>query len=579
MKKFLATILTFIIASTSWEAALSEELHPPVAELYDMCNEALQKRDYTKARKLALQLKEIGLPESEQNMIGYVNFSLGSSEVFLGEGEAGKLHLNEALQIAKNIGNDTLRGLVLNCLGVYEASVNSNYYVAQHYLLESLDCPAMEGNASSNLAQVALLQNDTSGVHYATRTYEYGKKTGENRYRCTGLIYLTEFAILKKDFKEAARYLEQAEQVAAQHGYKDMDYLKLLKANVLSHTGNTTESNRLLEAAKDDIATKLPIYLPELLYLMGENYHVEGNYTASNSALMKSAEAAEKYSSTTSLAKTYKLIAKNYSLMGLNGEAIPYIMQALELSETAGQTDRQRMVNERKLTLDVVHQEQKRLLAEEKARYNGRLSVFLGLLLLLASAIIVIVVTNLRRRNRLYRHIVQQNVAMLDNESKYIEKELGYKERIQELETLLATKTSDETIPDTEDKKVITSYVIGEEKSRQLFESLKSLMDNEKLYRNPQLTRETVMERLETNPTYLAQSIKDNTGMNYSQYVNSFRIRDALKALSDKSRIEEPIKGIALESGFNSMANFYKLFQQHTGISPTAYRKSLASIE
>lgn len=261
--------------------------------------------------------------------------------------------------------------------------------------------------------------------------------------------------------------------------------------------------------------------------------------------------------------------------------------QAFDIAEKNGQTDRQRMMNERKLTLDVIHQEQKRQLAEEKARYTSRLSVFLSLLLVLAIATIVIVVLNQRRRNKLYRHIVKQNVAMLEEEEKY-------KVRIQELENQLenqnthknetgANLVADENEkPDNhkdEGKKANGSYSIAEIKSKRLFSALQGLMEKEGWFRNPLLTREEVMEQLKTNSTYLAQVIKENAGMNYSQYVNSFRIREALKALSDKERIEVPIKDIAVEVGFNSLTTFYKLFQQATGISPSAYRRSLLTIE
>lgn len=570
MKFRLTLLMILTICMGGW----CENTELNIGELRQMCSYSLKKRDFHKTRELASSLRERSIRDRNDRMLGNADFYLGSAELFLGDSEAGLYHLNEARDIAEKTNNDTLLGKALNCLGIYEANVNSNYYLAQHYLLQSLECYDMEGSASTNLAQIALLQNDTSGMHYARRAYEYGVKSNEVHYSYSALIALAEFAIMKGDLEAASSYLEQSKKIAAEYGYEDTAHIKFLEAKVLALSEEIVKSNSIINEIRPTIESKFPIYLPDLLYLMGDNYNKEGKYTESNAILTEAVRAAESNSSTTSLGKIYRLIADNYSAMGLDNRAIPYMRQAFDFSEKIGQTDRQRMINERKLTLDVIHQEQKRQLAEEKARYTSRLSIFLGLLLLLATTTIIIVITNLRRRNRLYRHIVQQNLEMLDNEERY-------KARIRDLESLSSRMVENvipADTPDEEEKKETPGYTMAEEKSKRLFDVLQTLMEEEHLYRNPQLTRETVMEMLKTNSTYLAQAIKDNSGMNYSQYINSFRMREALKALSDRTRIEVPIKDIAVEAGFNSLTTFYKLFQQVTGISPAAYRRSLASM-
>lgn len=580
MRFFLLIVIILIGCFTIFgESSVTAE------ELRQMCSEAMKKRDFPKTLSLAKDLRERSIKSKDERMLGNADFYLGSSELFLGDTESGIYHLNEARSIAEKYDNDTLLGRALNSLGIYEASVNSNYYLAQHYLLQSLDCYDMEGSASANLANIALLQNDTSGVHFAMRTYEYGNKTNEIHYTYSGLINLAEFAILKGEYNAASDYLIRAEKIGEDHGYADRDRLKLLNAIILAHFGNTEESNDILKNIKADITEKLPIYLPDLLYQMGYNYYKQRKYAESNAILMEAEQASKNNASSTSLGKIYSMMAANYSAMGLDSQAYTYMNQAFDIAEKNGQTDRQRMMNERKLTLDAIHQDQKRQLAEENARYTRRLSIFLSLLLLLAIATIIIVIFNLRRRNKLYRHIVQQNVAMLEEEEKY-------KGRLLELESQLESQAENEIVdthsaaeierdedPKVETKKVSGSHSIAEIKSKRLFGALQELMEKEGWFRNPLLTREEVMEQLKTNSTYLAQVIKDNAGMNYSQYVNSFRIREALKALSDKERIEVPIKDIAVEAGFNSLTTFYKLFQQATGISPSAYRRSLLTIE
>ena len=129
----------------------------------------------------------------------------------------------------------------------------------------------------------------------------------------------------------------------------------------------------------------------------------------------------------------------------------------------------------------------------------------------------------------------------------------------------------------SEDKR--TAQKIAEDKSQQIFDKLCRLMEDEQLYTQPQLTRETLIERLGTNHTYFSKIIKEKANMNYAQFVNSYRINKAIAILSDKSQIGYPLKKLSSDLGFSSVSTFYKLFKEATGISPSAYRKSLEDLQ
>lgn len=103
-------------------------------------------------------------------------------------------------------------------------------------------------------------------------------------------------------------------------------------------------------------------------------------------------------------------------------------------------------------------------------------------------------------------------------------------------------------------------------------------MDNERLFAESQLTRERMAERLNTNRTYLTQVIKKKTGMSYLQFVNSYRINEAIRVLSDKDNSDYPLKQLWSDLGFSSPSTFYKLFQQAVGITPSVYRKQFLEV-
>ena len=66
--------------------------------------------------------------------------------------------------------------------------------------------------------------------------------------------------------------------------------------------------------------------------------------------------------------------------------------------------------------------------------------------------------------------------------------------------------------------------------------------------------------------------------MSYTQYMNSCRIQEAIRILSDPSD-DTPLKDLSTALGFLSLGTFYSSFKQATGISPAAYRKTARELQ
>lgn len=77
-------------------------------------------------------------------------------------------------------------------------------------------------------------------------------------------------------------------------------------------------------------------------------------------------------------------------------------------------------------------------------------------------------------------------------------------------------------------------------------------------------------KRAAMSPTYFSYMFKVLMGQPFTQYVNDIRIRKALDLLrmSDMSVME-----ICLETGFNNVSHFTRMFKKITGVSPMKYRK------
>jgi len=106
-----------------------------------------------------------------------------------------------------------------------------------------------------------------------------------------------------------------------------------------------------------------------------------------------------------------------------------------------------------------------------------------------------------------------------------------------------------------------------------IVKQLNQLLSQEPLYLDGKVSLRSLAERIATNPKALSQAINENTGQNFSAYINGFRVAFAKKLLNDPDWMEEKMISIAYESGFTSLSSFNTVFKQHTQCTPTEFRE------
>lgn len=70
---------------------------------------------------------------------------------------------------------------------------------------------------------------------------------------------------------------------------------------------------------------------------------------------------------------------------------------------------------------------------------------------------------------------------------------------------------------------------------------------------------------------YFSRLFKEYTGQSFLGYLNTYRVKHAEKLLKST---EMPVLDIAMESGFNSLTTFNRIFKRVKGCSPTFYRRA-----
>ncbi len=113
----------------------------------------------------------------------------------------------------------------------------------------------------------------------------------------------------------------------------------------------------------------------------------------------------------------------------------------------------------------------------------------------------------------------------------------------------------------------------------ELFHRIYQLMVNEQVYTKTDITVDYLSKQLSSNTKYISKAIKDETGMNFNTFINTFRIEEAKKLLRDKISSTWSLDAVAEQSGFNNTTSFFQAFKKNTGLTPSAFRNALVTLQ
>lgn len=134
-----------------------------------------------------------------------------------------------------------------------------------------------------------------------------------------------------------------------------------------------------------------------------------------------------------------------------------------------------------------------------------------------------------------------------------------------------------QSIPPTESKPK-QSYGksgLNDQDIEKIHQRLLQFMKDHKPYLQDDLNLQTLSSLLHIKSNHLSQVINQKAGMNFFNFVNSYRIEEVKTKLKDSKSDHLSLLGIAFDSGFRSKASFNKLFKNQVGMTPTEYKKSI----
>ncbi|NGP77970.1 AraC family transcriptional regulator [Balneolaceae bacterium YR4-1] len=100
------------------------------------------------------------------------------------------------------------------------------------------------------------------------------------------------------------------------------------------------------------------------------------------------------------------------------------------------------------------------------------------------------------------------------------------------------------------------------------FSIVEDYMENEKPYKNPELRLSDLSQQLNMPAHKLSHIINKIADQNFFEFINAYRVREVKKCLHETKYEQLSLEGIARDCGFNSSASFYRVFKQHTRMTP-----------
>lgn len=116
------------------------------------------------------------------------------------------------------------------------------------------------------------------------------------------------------------------------------------------------------------------------------------------------------------------------------------------------------------------------------------------------------------------------------------------------------------------------NHKISELQNKNMGSRLEAYMEEHKIYRRKDLTIYELAKEMEESPRSISESINNQLGKNFSEWINSYRVEEAVIKLKDDAFNHLSIEGIGLDAGFKSRSAMYAAFNKETGYSPGHFR-------
>ena len=432
-----------------------------------------------------------------------------------------------------------------------------------------------------------------SALNYIRLMLDIAAQEGLREWEAFALKHIASSFIHLRDFSQAEENLRRAIPIFIEYNNQRMLWLAYHHLATVLFQKDKLEEGLFYAQKSDEIAASAglpPIGMAVYYERRGQIYLEEGSYADSLAMYYKSLELRRKMQEAGVMGEMKNVIGKVYRRMGDFDTAYSYLDIARSIAQEnsllrleadvqgnlaviyASRGDMDNFLTaieaERRLRQKISNEQNTRALHEIQVRYEReidqlllaqkaedirrhRIIIYLGAFAGLAIIIFLVYAYFMQRRKT-------QNTIRI----------------VQQYESFAALKK------ETEQKNKDAEKTLKQnDAAERLLYDFQQLLESEKIYRRQGLDLDTAAKMLNSNRSYLSYAISQSKHKNFTEFVNSYRIEEAVELIKEQNKggkyASYTIQAIAEMVGFNSPSSFYAAFKHAVGVTPMEYKKSM----
>ena len=127
-------------------------------------------------------------------------------------------------------------------------------------------------------------------------------------------------------------------------------------------------------------------------------------------------------------------------------------------------------------------------------------------------------------------------------------------------------------ITERKEKEAIYRSMISPQLMDEMKEKILNIIVMQKRYKDKNYSAKKLAEDLKTNTRYISAVVNVRFHMNYTSFVNKFRIEEAMAILVDKRYMNLNMEEVSDMVGFSNRQSFYASFYKLMKMTPREYR-------
>lgn len=554
---FLFLFMTVSLCSVS--SRLFAQKHS--AGLISMAD-SIMSLDKNERKELSQYVFEEGEKTGDPLVAVYGSTLMGFDYLMDNVYDSALFFLNNAVNISEKAVKDEVRdkewkyivSRAYNNLALYYLNFSLDYYKISEYLYKALEnCDEHDESTLyplilANLTLVYYLRGDANGMEYALMLKKWSEEN-DGKYSYHADYSMAMMYFLDHKYKEAESCLYDAISAIGKRSDRfgrELVFAYNLLGKVYLKTGEKNKALKALEKASEIVENGTVTDISDTYLALGNFYLDEGQYDLALQAMLKGISRCDSSLSEVHYNELLERISYIYTLKGDYKSALDFYINYHAHEEALFNQNKEYALGEIRAKYNL-GQYENRLKEQEITilRRNQQLQLLVFVIVIILS-VAGFIWYFYSKKNKYYEKIVKQ-----------YKEQVSLSKQIRELEDRNPDKYNKSSMSET--------------KGSDLWERLTKSMENEKAYRESTLTIDKLASKLSTNRSYLSRVINEYAGINFNQYLNKYRIEEAIRSMTE-SNGECLLKSMAFDLGFKSTSGFNKAFLKETGIPPSVFR-------